>query len=155
VLKIEFEKPEHGWLPVKLTFGEVEEIFDVSDVPVDPIFQLEEVLDSAITGGGGEVWWHLEPAGYYLNLHAEKKSFRLKLEFSERSMKTDRETIFDFVGDFDSVVVPLWRSLLKLQSHNWAEFKVSSKGMQSITEQVKIQQKVNKSKQQGPSGGTH
>jgi hypothetical protein len=147
VLKIEFEEPEHGWLPVKMTFDGAEAAFDASDVPIDPISQLEEVLDSAITGGGGEVWWHLEPAGYYLNIHAEKELYRLKLEFSERSMKTDREIIFEEVGDFEDVVIPIWRSLRKLQSYNWSEFKVSPDGMQSITNQIKIQQKVNKQRQ--------
>jgi hypothetical protein len=144
VLKIEFEEPEHGWMPVKILFDDIEEHFDVSDVPIDPITQLEDVLDSAITGGGGEIWWHLEPAGYYLNLHAEKEAYRIKLEFSEQSMKADRITIFNYLGDFDSVIVPLWRSLRKLQSYGWSEFNVSSKSMQSITEQVKHKQKVNK-----------
>lgn len=34
----------------------IEEYFDVSDVPINPISQLMHVLDSTITGGGGEVW---------------------------------------------------------------------------------------------------
>lgn len=137
MLKIEFEEPEYGWLPVKICFEDIEEIFDASDVPINPVSQLEEVLDSAITGYGGEVWWHLEPAGYYLSIHAEKGLYRLKLEFSKESMKDDREGIFEYTGDFENVIVPIWRSLRKLQSYDWSEFKVSPCAMRSITDKVK------------------
>ncbi len=141
MLKIEFETPEHGWMPVKIIYGDVEEHFDVSDVPVDPISQLEDALDSAITGGGGEVWWHLEPAGYYLNLHAERGSYRMKLEYSVNSMKESRELVFEFLGSIEETLIPLWRSLRKLQSYNWSEFKVSEKAIDSITKQINSRRK--------------
>lgn len=141
MLKIEFEAPEHGWMPVKIIYQDTEEYFDVSDVPIDPISQLMQVLDSAITGGGGEVWWHLEPAGYYLNLHAENSKFSVKLEYSVNSMKPTRETIFEYVGDFQETIIPIWRSLSKLQSYNWAEFTVPEKAMDTITKQIKEIQK--------------
>ncbi len=141
MLKIEFETPEHGWLPVKILYQDIEEHFDASDVPIDPISQLMEALDSAITGGGGEVWWHLEPGGYYLNIHAEHGKFRVKLEFSVNSMKPTRETIFEFIGNFEQTIVSIWRSLRKLQSYNWSEFTVPHKVMNSITAQVKLKQR--------------
>ena len=137
MFKIEFEKPEHGRLPVRILYNDIEECFDASDVPVDPILQLQEVLDSAITLGGGEVWWHLEPAGYFLNLHAEKGKYWVKLEYSINSKKNSAETIFEFLGDFDEVIIPIWRSLRKLQSHNLNQFNVSENGMNSITNQIK------------------
>jgi hypothetical protein len=114
MLKIEFENPEHGWMPVKIVYKEIEEYFDVSDVPINPISQLEVVLDSAITGDGGEVWWHLEPAGYYLGLNAEEDNYRVKLEYSIDSTKETRELIFEYLGNFDEIIIPLWRSLRKL-----------------------------------------
>jgi hypothetical protein len=141
VLKIEFKVPEHGWLPVIILYQDIEEYFDTSDVPRDPISQLMEALDSAITGGGGEVWWHLESGGYYLNLHAEHGKLRVKLEFSMNSIKPTREIIFEFTGSFEETVVPIRRSLRKLQSYNWSEFTVPDKAMNSITAQVKLKQK--------------
>jgi hypothetical protein len=141
VLNIVFEAPEHGWMPVKIIYQDIEEYFDVSDVPIDPIDQLMQVLDSAITGGGGEVWWHLEPAGYYLNLHAEHRKFRVKLEYSVNSMKPTRETVFEYTGNFQETIIPIWRSLRKLQSYKWTEFTVPDKAMDSITKQVKKIQK--------------
>jgi hypothetical protein len=137
MLKIEFERPSHGWMPVKITYKDIEESFGVSDVPIDPITQLENVLDSAITGGGGEVWLHLEPGGYYLSLFAEDNEFNVNLEFSINSMKETRELVFEYTGSFEETVVPIWRSLRKLQSYNWSEFSVSKDKMESITKQVK------------------
>lgn len=137
MLKIEFEHPSHGWMPVKITYKNIEKNFAVSDVPIDPISQLENVLDSAITGLGGEVWWHLEPGGYYLSLFAENNEFNVSLEFSMNSMKETRERVFEYTGSFEETVVPIWRSLRKLQSHNWNEFSVSREKMESITKQVK------------------
>jgi len=141
MIKIKFETPKHGWMPVKITHNDIEEYFDVSDVPVNPISQLEDVLDSAITGGGGEVWWHLEPAGYYLNIHAEKENYRIKLEYSINSMSETRELVFEYSGNFEETVIPIWRSLRNFQSYNWKEFTVSEKTIESITKQVKAKKK--------------
>ena len=65
MLKIAFEHPHHGGLPVKIKYNGIEVCFVASDVPINPITQLENVLDSAITGGGGEVWRHLEAGSDY------------------------------------------------------------------------------------------
>jgi len=141
VLKIEFEAPEHGWLPVRIAYKDIEEIFHASDVPIDPISQLENVLASALTGWGGEVWWHLEPGGYYLNLHAEKDKYKLKLEYSVNSKMVSRELVFEYLGCFEETVLPIWRSLRKLQSRNWNSFRVSDEVMISTTNSIKSRNK--------------
>lgn len=141
MLSIEFETPEHGWMPVKIIYKDVKVSFEVSDVPIDPISQLESVIDSSITGGCGEVWWHLEPAGYFLSIQAEEEDYRIKFEYSINSMDETRELVFEYLGSFDEVIVPLWRSLRKLQSYKWSEFCVSAPILDSITKQIKVKQK--------------
>ncbi len=137
MFKIEFEPPHHGWMPVKIVCENKEEYFDVSDVPVNPVSQLADVLDSVLTGGWGEVWWHLEPAGYYLKLEADNGAYRVQLDYSVNSMKQNREQVFEFKGNFEEIIVPIWRSLRKLQSYKWDQFEVSDTVMESISKQVK------------------
>ncbi|OUS29193.1 hypothetical protein A9Q99_08750 [Gammaproteobacteria bacterium 45_16_T64] len=137
MFKIEFDEPTNGWLPVTIRYQDCEEVLFASDIPFDPMSQLEDVLDSALTGVGGEVWWHLEPGGYYLSIKPEKECFHVRLDFSADSKATTREEVFDFVGTFDDVVVPLWRSLRKYQSYGYERFLLSDKVMKSITAHVK------------------
>lgn len=152
MLKIEFEEPTHGWLPVKMTLNDIEECFKASDIPLNPISQLEDALFSAITGNGDEVWWHLEPGGYYLNIHRENHNYRLKLEYSPDSKKQSREDVFDITGSFKEIIVPIWRSLRSLQSMGYSEFKVSDKVMESITNRVKAEKMANKIINETPGG---
>jgi len=136
-LRIQFEEPHLGWMLVKVNHGDIEEVFSVSNVPNDPVSELVYVLESAINGRGGEVWWHLEPGGYYLNLHAEDEHFRVKFEYSQLSMKIDRELVFEYLGSFLEVVVPLWRDLRQLQSHDWAMFGIPEGALDLISKEVK------------------
>lgn len=137
MFKLEFEPPVNGWLPVSISYQNIKEVFHASSVPVDPIFQLTEILGSAVGGNGGEVWWHLEPAGYYLNIHSEKNEFIVKLEYSENSKNINREVIFEYKGGFNEIIVPIWRSLRKFQSYHNKEYAVSEKTLIFLTNLVK------------------
>ncbi|OUS29204.1 hypothetical protein A9Q99_08805 [Gammaproteobacteria bacterium 45_16_T64] len=141
MIKITFDEPTNGWLPVTIRYQDCEEVFFASDIPVDPVMRLEEVLDSAITGFGGEVWWHLEPSGYYLSVIADKTQCHVRLDYSIDSKATTREIVFDFYGSFDEVIIPIWRALRKLQSQGYDQFMPSKKGMDSITRQIKEKRK--------------
>jgi len=144
MLNIEFKEPTSGWLPVTIRFRDIEEVFYASSIPENPISKLEDALNSAIIGWGGEVWWHLEPAGYYLSLHSDNDKFKVNLEYSINSMAGGREPVFEYKGDFENVVIPIWRSLRKLQSNNWGEFPVSENAMQTLTKRVQQWRQVNK-----------
>ncbi|WP_236631453.1 hypothetical protein [Endozoicomonas numazuensis] len=136
MIKIEFEEPENGWLPVKIKSGEIEEYFLASNIPENPVYRLESVLDSAITGVGGEVCWHLEPVGYFLKIYPANNNFHVTLEYSNNAIGGKREQLFHITGGTKEIVLPIWRALRKIQSHNYSEFGVSQKGMESITKYV-------------------
>lgn len=137
MFKLEFESPVNGWLPVSISYQNIQEVFHASSVPFDPIFQLTEILGSAVGGNGGEVWWNLEPAGYYLNIHSEKNEFIVKLEYSENSKNINREVIFEHKAGFNETIVPIWRSLRKFQSYHNKEYAVSEKTLLILTNLVK------------------
>lgn len=141
MFQLEFGKPEHGWLPVRIVCSECKLCFHASDVPADPIMQLENVLSSVLTGGNGEVWFHLEPGGYYLSIKNENDLFRITLDCSIDSTEERRERIFEFLGSFDDTIVPAWKSLQKLRSRNYSEFQVSEAGFDSITKKIKAKRK--------------
>ncbi len=138
MIKITSDEPSHGWLPVTIKYRDIEEVFYASNIPVDPIIQLSDVLDSAITGVGGEVWWHLEPGGYYLSITSDRKTFHVSFDYSEDSKAATRERIFEFDGGFDQVVVPIWRFLRRIQSKDYDNFMPIEKGMESISREVKL-----------------
>ncbi|RNI28184.1 hypothetical protein EFA69_19120 [Rufibacter immobilis] len=118
-LKMELGAPEYGWLPVKLTFGDFDLQFKASDVPANPIDQLITSLRNVIKGINTEVWWHLEPEGYYFEFERISDKYRFKISF-EDSDNTQRKEFFELDGDFKSVILPIYRAIVKFiaQPHN-------------------------------------
>jgi hypothetical protein len=109
-LKIEFGQPEHGWLPVDFKHGEFELHFEASDVPVNPMDQLISGIRQIIQGIKMQVWWHLEPGGYYFDFEKEGENYKLRILFSDTST-TDRELIFETQGNYDNIIMPFYRSI--------------------------------------------
>lgn len=120
-LIIKFGNPEHGWLPVNIKYKEITEEFHASDVPVDPLSLLTDSLFSAIHGRSKEVWWHLEPAGYFMTISKSKSGYELLLEYSIDSTAQTKEFIFSFSGSLKEIILPIWRALSEFYSHNYSE----------------------------------
>jgi hypothetical protein len=138
-LSIEFGTPEHGWLPVKITFIHFKLEFEASDVPANPVDQLISSLRSVIKGIKGEVWWHLEPEGYYFEFEKFGNDYTLTTSFA-KSEKSDRKIEFKVNGSYESLILPIYRAIKKLadQKHNPQNWPAIDKTeLDKLTELVK------------------
>jgi hypothetical protein len=107
-LLIKLGQPEHGWLPVELTYGEFELQFTASDIPVNPIDQLISGIKQITKGISTQVWWHLEPEGYYFHFEKGSDIFTLRVSFA-RNETAEKELIFETKGNYDRIIMPFYR----------------------------------------------
>ena len=121
MIKVDFGEPHHGWLPVKIESDEYTCEFEASDVPVDPLGVLADALGTVVTSGQVEVWWHLEPAGYYFNFISTPNGYELAISFSKDSKLQNKEHLHTFSGSFSEIILPVWRALKEFYSHNYTE----------------------------------
>jgi hypothetical protein len=109
-LFISFGKPEHGWLPVDLSFDDYSINFQASDVLNDPINELCETILGLQENKGGEITWWLEPGAYFFRI--EKKDLDFALTISETydlhpdNREVERKLIKTITGDYNQIVVP-------------------------------------------------
>lgn len=142
-LKIQFGIPEHGWLPVELTHKEYTLKMDVSDIPVDPIHLLISALLKVIEGRSSEVWWNLEPKGYYFTFQPKgNDDYSIKIESAENTRGVEsRSTLFSTSGNLENLLTPFWRALRKFESQgytepHWPDFPETE--MSQLTKVIKI-----------------
>jgi hypothetical protein len=109
-LKIEFGQPEHGWLPVDMRHGDFELNFEASDVPINPIDQLISGIRQITKGISTEVWWHLEPAGYYFDFDIKGDEYNLRISFAKND-RADKELVYETQGKFEDIIMPFYRSI--------------------------------------------
>ena len=114
-LKVEFGQPEHGWLPVDIQIGNFQLKFETSDVPINPIEQLISAIREITKGNNAEVWWHLEPAGYYFDFDKLDSTYKLTILF-EKADKTDKEIIFQTEGSYEVLILPFFKAIKKFVS---------------------------------------
>lgn len=90
-------------------------------MPVDPLSLLVEALITSLSGYSREVWWHLEPAGYYMTIGRSKDKFEILLEYSFDSKAQTKERIFSATGNGQEIILPIWRALSEFYSHEYSE----------------------------------
>ena len=138
-LKIVFGHPEHGWLPVELRHNGFELQFMASDVPVNPVDLLISGLRQITKGIKNEVWWHLEPEGYYFDFDKEGDKYKLRISFAKRDT-ADKEFIYEIQGQYEEIVMPFYRSIKSflnqpIDEPHWP--KTDEKEIEKLTEIVK------------------
>jgi hypothetical protein len=115
-----FGQPEHGWLPLTLNVDAFELELDVSDVPINPLEELCNSLRLVLKGGEASVWWHLEPTWY--QFHFEPRLDELLLSICRCShYQQDGTKIFQYIGDFNSIILPFYRALKQFSSRSIPE----------------------------------
>ena len=121
-IKVKFGKPLHGWLPVFLAAGQFELEFEASDVPENPIYLLVDALQKALVGLESEVWWHLEPGGYYFNFEPQSiEECTLKITYTSGDAPEKVEKVFEMNGNFKQILLPFWRAVSEFNSHGYSE----------------------------------
>lgn len=136
---LNFGKPKNGWLPIELKSADFELEFNTSNIPKNPTDKLCESLILAINGIETEMCWNLEPECYFFELKHSGKEIELNISKSE-GITESRNLIYKLTGDFESVILPIYRSLKKF---NTLEFKktdwkkIDESKLNKLTELVK------------------
>lgn len=113
---ISIDKPEHGWLPVRITMRGESFGFAASDVLNNPV---QEMVDGVATLERGEplkITWWLEPAVYELTTMAEGEGLRLSLHFGPYMDDERREVVASVEVQRESLVAVLKRNCARFKS---------------------------------------
>ncbi len=114
-IELNLGNPKSGWLPIELKTADFELEFNASNIPENPTDKLCESLILAINGIETEVCWNLEPESYFFELKQIGKGIELNISKSG-GITENRNLIYKLNGDFESVILPMYRSLKKFST---------------------------------------
>ena len=138
-IELKLGNPKNGWLPVKLKSNDFELEFCASNIPENSTDKLNESLILALNKIESEICWNLEPECYFFEL--KPKGIDINLIISKSNGITEsRSRIYKMTGDFESVILPLYRSLKKFCTldFNKADWtKIENIKLNKLTELVK------------------
>ncbi len=124
-IRISFEEPSNGWLPLHFVHENLTLVICASDVLNDPI---EELYNSIIRlkegrNGGDSIMFWLEPAAYFF--YFEKKSDEYSLTISEIDYMDDPEdqrTVVKIIhGTYKEIIAPFEKLLTDFHSKIYSE----------------------------------
>ncbi|MFC7356698.1 hypothetical protein ACFQO1_03290 [Jejudonia soesokkakensis] len=114
-IELNLGNPENGWLPIKLISNDFNLEFYASNIPENPTDKLCEALILALNGIESEICWNMEPDSYYFELKQSGKKINMIISNSSGIAK-NRKVIYELIGDFESIILPLYRSLKKFNT---------------------------------------
>ena len=106
--------PQNGWLPIEFNSGEFALNFTSSKIPENPTDKMCDALILCLKGVETEFRWNLEPNIYFFKLAS--KGNLINLSISEGNGSEIQILIYEFDGDFNSVILPLYRSIKKFST---------------------------------------
>lgn len=145
-IELNLGNPINGWLPIELKSMDFELEFNASNIPENPTDKLCESLILTVNGIETEICWNLEPECYFFELKQRGKEIELNISKSG-GITENRNLIYKLTGDFESVILPMYRSLKKF---NTLEFdkadwkKIDQEKLNKLTELV-VSKKLSKS----------
>lgn len=114
-MQLTLGNPKNGWLPIELKSSDFKLEFNASNVPENPTEKLCESLILSINGIESEICWNLEPECYFFELKPNGKV--VDFIISKNGVLTEnRNLIFKLTGDFESLILPMYRSLKKFST---------------------------------------
>ncbi|WP_271766694.1 hypothetical protein [Aquimarina algiphila] len=114
-IELNLGHPKNGWLPVELKSLDFELNFRTSNIPETPTDKLCESLILALNGIATEICWDLEPKCYFFRLKPNGNKIHFIILRSDGVTKK-HNFIFEFKGDFNTVILPMYRSLKKFNT---------------------------------------
>jgi len=120
-IRIQHTPPSHGWVSLRLSVGDQSVAIDASDVPNNPIQDLVDAIDLVACGVHSQVWWHLEPDGYFMRFEPIGNDVLFRLDFAPRSERRLAEPVLSLRGSRAEVLLPFFRFLREFQSHAYRE----------------------------------
>ena len=119
-ISITFGTPEHGWLPVDLSSNDYKLSIDVSDVPINPLEDLCNVLQDVTKGHKSEVYWNLEPVAVFFEFEKSGKEYQLSISQAADN-RSFRETKKIIKGSFQEIIFPFINCTTKFYSQTYDE----------------------------------
>lgn len=113
--------------------------FNASNIPESPTDKLCESLILAMNGIETEIFWNLEPECYFFELKQIRNGIELNIS-KGGGITENRNLIYELTGNFESVILPMYRSLkkfntLEFDKTDWKE--IDQKKLNKLTELVK------------------
>ena len=129
--------PQNGWLPIEFKSGEFELDFTSSKIPENPTDKMCDALILCLKGVESEFRWNLEPYIYFFKLTPNGNIITLSI--SESNGSEIQNLTYEFNGDFNSVILPMYRSLkkfstLEFEQSDW--IKIDQEKLNKLTELV-------------------
>jgi hypothetical protein len=120
-LIVAFDRPEHGWVGLKLEWGGAAFSDAISYTPADVFTALCNALCAVLDGlDAPPVTLYAEPAEYDLHFVVDQNRGIVSCELchwpDHRRTKNPRQHIFKAWGSPRAVVLPFWRALRSLQA---------------------------------------
>lgn len=120
-IRISYAPPSHGWLTLTVSVNEQAVEIDASDVPNNPVEDLLSALELAANGVPSSVWWHLEPAGYFMYFTPINGSIHFKIEYVAHSEQAQGKSVVEISGSPAQILLPFWRFVREFQTHEFEE----------------------------------
>lgn len=120
-IRIAYTPPIHGWLPITLTLDGKTFDIDASDVPNNPVEILIDALESIARGRASSVWWHMEPASYFMYFEPVRGEVRFRLAYGADGDARRAQEVCVIEGGSGEILMPFWRFLREFQSQAFAE----------------------------------
>ena len=114
-IELNIGNPENGWLPIELKSADFELKFNTSNIPESPTDKLCESLILVQNGIDSEICWNLEPECYLFELKPIGNGIEFKVSKNDRNSES-RNRIYTLNGNFESVILPMYRSLKKFNT---------------------------------------
>jgi hypothetical protein len=137
-IELNLGNPKNGWLPIELKSADFELEFNASNIPENPTDKICESLILVINGIETEICWNLEPECYFFELKHGGKNINLNISNSSGITK-NRNLIYKLTGDFESIILPMYRSLKKFNTleYDKADWnKIDQEKLNKLTELV-------------------
>lgn len=115
VMELNLGNPKNGWIPITFKSTDFELEFIASNIPENPIDKLCESLILLLNGIATEFCWNLEPEYYFFSLDPKEKQINLIISKNSKTSETPNP-IFELIGDFKSIILPMYRSLKKFNT---------------------------------------
>jgi hypothetical protein len=112
--------------------------FIASNIPENPTDKLCQSLILALNGIETEICWNLEPQCYFFGLKPNENKINLIISKSG-GITEKRNVIYEMKGDFETVFLPMYRSLKKFNTleFNKADWKqIDPTKLNKLTELV-------------------
>ncbi len=117
-LKITFDEPQHGWVGLTISYGDVSVTIVASYTPHDSFLELTNALRNLLLyEGEATVIWNEEPAESEIRFSRKNEEVKLDVWYDPDHRRDSERgnNILKVTGSYKEICHPFWRALRDLQ----------------------------------------